>query len=99
MYTYIYIYYFKLSLFNQLLYIYKDTFILFQDGSYTKSIPEQHDQRYNQAVFSVVQENVKENKNGLCNKCNIIQEMKVKQLACFTPTKEKYFDREIEKFK
>ncbi|XP_026817909.1 uncharacterized protein LOC113556892 isoform X1 [Rhopalosiphum maidis] len=70
-----------------------------EDGSYSKSIPEQHDQRYNKAIFSVVQEDVKENKNGLCNKCNIIQEMKVKQLACFIPTKEKYFDREIEKFK
>lgn len=70
-----------------------------KDGSYSKSIPEQHDQRYNRAIFSVVQEDFKENKNGLCNKCNIIQEMKVKQLASFTPTKEKYFDREIEKFK
>ncbi|CAI6346746.1 unnamed protein product [Macrosiphum euphorbiae] len=70
-----------------------------EDGSYNKLIPEQHDQRYNQAVFSVIQEDVKENKNGLCHKCNIIQEMKVKQLACFVPTRERNFDREIEKFK
>ncbi|XP_025193198.1 uncharacterized protein LOC112593119 isoform X2 [Melanaphis sacchari] len=70
-----------------------------EDGSYSKLIPEQHDQRYNRGIFSVVREDVKENKNGLCNKCNIIQEIKVKQLACFIPTNEKYFDREIEKFK
>ncbi|KAL4119259.1 hypothetical protein QTP88_012092 [Uroleucon formosanum] len=70
-----------------------------EDGSYSKSIPEQHDQRYNRAVFSVIQEDVKENKNGLCHKCNIIQEMKVKQLACFVPTRERNFDKEIEKFK
>ncbi|XP_015379438.1 PREDICTED: uncharacterized protein LOC107173418 isoform X2 [Diuraphis noxia] len=70
-----------------------------EDGSYSKLIPEQHDQRYNKAVFSVIREDVQENKNGLCHKCNIFQEMKVKQLACFIPTKEKNFDREIEKFK
>jgi len=45
------------------------------------------------------QNDIKESKNGLCHKCNIIQEMKVKQLASFIPTNEKNFDREVEKFK
>lgn len=74
-------------------------FIFFQDGSYSKIIPEQHDQRYNRTVFAAAQNDTKESKNGLCHKCNIIQEMKVKQLASFIPTKEKYFDKEVEKFK
>lgn len=47
----------------------------------------------------MVQNELKESKNGLCHKCNIIQEMKIKQLASFTPSKEKNFDSEIEKFK
>lgn len=54
---------------------------------------------YNSTTFNMNQNYIKESKNGLCHKCNIIQEMKVKQLASFTPTKEKYFDREIEKYK
>lgn len=70
-----------------------------EDGSYSKIIPEQHDHQYNKTIFTINQNDNKESKNGLCHKCNIIQEMKVKQLASFIPTKEKYFDREIEKFK
>ncbi|XP_025423896.1 uncharacterized protein LOC112693165 isoform X2 [Sipha flava] len=70
-----------------------------KDGSYSKIIPEQHDQRLNRTVFTVIQNNVKESKNGLCHTCNIIQEMKIKQLAAFTPINEKNFDREIEIFK
>lgn len=72
---------------------------MFQDGSYTKTIPEQHDQRYNKTVFNILQNDIKESKNGLCHRCNIIQEMKVKQLASFTPINENNFDREVEKFK
>lgn len=49
-------------------------------------------------VYNVAQNDVQENKNGLCHKCNIIQEIKIKQLASFIPTKEKNFDKEIEKF-
>lgn len=47
----------------------------------------------------MVQNNLKESKNGLCHKCNIIQAIKIKQLASFCPTKERNFDKEIEKFK
>lgn len=74
-------------------------FICLQDGSYSKIIPEQHEHRYNKSIFTEHQDSSKESKNGLCHKCNIVQELKVKQLACFTPTKEKYFDKEIEIFK
>jgi len=71
-----------------------------KDGSYTKIIPEQHDHRYNRTIFTVNQnEKIKESKNGLCHKCNIIQEMKVKQLASFAPIDERNFDKEVEKFK
>lgn len=74
--------------------------IPFQDGSYTKIIPEQHDHHYNRTIFTVNQnEKIKENKNGLCHKCNIIQEIKVKQLASFVPIEERNFDKEVEKFK
>ncbi|VVC44446.1 Hypothetical protein CINCED_3A007914 [Cinara cedri] len=69
------------------------------DGSYSKIIPEQHDHRYNKSIFTELQDSPTESKNGLCHKCNIVQELKVKQLASFTPTNEKYFDKEIEIFK
>ncbi|XP_050539549.1 uncharacterized protein LOC126904505 isoform X2 [Daktulosphaira vitifoliae] len=69
------------------------------DGSYSKEILEQHDEILNNDHFVVSQNNTKENKNGLCNRCNIIQEIKIKQLASFTPSKEKYFDKEIDAFK
>ncbi|XP_050433261.1 uncharacterized protein LOC126841060 isoform X2 [Adelges cooleyi] len=70
-----------------------------EDGSYSKPIPEQHDVSRNTRNFVLSQDDVKGSKNGLCHKCNIIQEIKIKQLASFTPTNEKYFDREIEAFK
>lgn len=74
-------------------------FSIVQDGSYSKIIPEQHDQWFNQTAFSVVQNDVNESKNGLCHKCNIIQEIKIKQLASFVPSNEKSFDIEVEKFR
>lgn len=78
--------------------VFNKNIFFFQDGSYSKIIPEQHIQRNNSTTFTIKQ-NIKKIKNGLCHKCNIIQEMKVKQLASFVPTKEKYFDREVEKYK
>jgi hypothetical protein len=39
------------------------------------------------------------NGNGLCRKCNINQELKVQQLAVFTPINPARFDEEVDEFR
>ncbi|KAJ9588229.1 hypothetical protein L9F63_018393 [Diploptera punctata] len=78
----------------------------FQDGSYNKEIPAQHDELLNHPVQAVSNKIMKQklvptelNGNGLCRKCNINQELKIQQLAAFTPVHPAHYDEEVDQFR
>ena len=79
---------------------------IFQDGSYNKSIPAQHDELLNHPVQAVSNKVMRQklvpiepSGNGLCRKCNINQELKVQQLAAFTPVNPAHYDEEVDQFR
>ncbi|PSN32406.1 hypothetical protein C0J52_17844 [Blattella germanica] len=75
------------------------------DGSYNKVIPAQHDELLNHPVNGL-SNNLLDKKlvpsdvtgNGLCRKCNTNQELKVQQLAAFTPVIPAHYDDEVDEF-
>ncbi|XP_069700635.1 uncharacterized protein [Periplaneta americana] len=76
------------------------------DGSYNKAIPAQHDELLNHPVHAVSNTvlgkkstTLETNGNGLCRKCNINQELKVQQLAGFTPVNPAHYDEEVDEFR
>ncbi|GLV32478.1 uncharacterized protein CBL_00812 [Carabus blaptoides fortunei] len=68
-----------------------------EDGDYNKPIPAQHDELMNKQVSSAVGASTTPN-NGLCNSCNNNQQLKIHQLAMFSPIDESKFDEEIERY-
>ena len=74
---------------------------LFQDGNYSKEIPEQYNENLNHLLsrsrISTKQSPAKS--NGLCRICNANQELKIRQLAIYEPFREENYDQEIELFK
>ncbi|XP_071446129.1 transmembrane protein 201 homolog [Hetaerina americana] len=70
------------------------------DGDYNKSIPAQHDQDLNRPILPKREKNqAKKSTVGLCWKCNCNQELKIYQLASFTPINPLNYDQEIEGFR
>ncbi|KAL3269219.1 hypothetical protein HHI36_008301 [Cryptolaemus montrouzieri] len=67
-----------------------------KDGSYNKVIEAQHDSTINK--IPTIKPRVKSS-NGLCDMCNHNQQLKITQLANFTPLIEDNYDTEIEHFK
>lgn len=73
-----------------------------QDGSYNKVIPAQHDELLNRPVYALFPTKKTPSDasgNGLCRKCNINQELKVQQLAVFTPINPARYDEEVDEFR
>ena len=80
--------------------------LYFQDGGYNKAIPAQHDELLNHPVQAVSNKVIGQklsptepNGNGLCRKCNLNQELKVQQLASFTPVNPADYDEEVDRFR
>lgn len=78
------------------------TVLCSQDGSYNKTIPAQHDELLNRPVHALSPRKKMPsdaNGNGLCRKCNINQELKVQQLAMFTPITPAHDDEELDEYR
>ena len=78
------------------------TVLFSQDGSYNKAIPAQHDELLNRPVHALFPRKKMPsdtNGNGLCRKCNINQELKVQQLAMFTPINPAHDDEEVDEYR
>ncbi|KAG8226808.1 hypothetical protein J437_LFUL002854 [Ladona fulva] len=69
------------------------------DGDYNKPIPAQYDECLNKPVLPRKRYLLKNNSNGLCWTCNRNQELKMYQLASFSPRNPAKFDEEVESFK
>ncbi|XP_050313316.1 transmembrane protein 201 isoform X2 [Anthonomus grandis grandis] len=75
-----------------------------RDGSYNRVIEAQHDESLNRRFLQFTSSSSQFQRpflqrspsNGLCDRCNHIQELRVQQLANFVPIRD--FDREIEHF-
>ncbi|KAK9876964.1 hypothetical protein WA026_015996 [Henosepilachna vigintioctopunctata] len=65
-----------------------------KDGSYNKIIEAQHN-----VTLKTFDTQVPESSNGFCKSCNHNQQLKIIQLANFTPLNEANYDVEIEHFK
>lgn len=73
---------------------------MFQDGDYSKVIPEQFDERLSVRKFSpAVNKNKSPSLNGLCRTCNTNQELKIRLIASYVPLKEKEYDFEVELYR
>lgn len=73
-----------------------------EDGDYNKDLQAQYSPKYNkQPVPRTQQQSVHGTKHvrQLCETCNRNQELKVHQLASFTPTDERNYDEEVEVYK
>jgi hypothetical protein len=78
------------------------TLLCSQDGSYNKTIPAQHDELLNCPVHALSPRKKMPSDasgNGLCRKCNINQELKVQQLAMFTPINPAHDDEELDEYR
>lgn len=79
-------------LFNKLKILFK--IAVLQDGDYNKPVIPAEQALLTPKVFQKSPP-----KNGLCQMCNINQQLKVTQLANFVPMYEKRFEEEIESYK
>lgn len=72
-----------------------------QDGGYNKILVEQHTFVPSGKVYNVSLSSSKEVpiKNGLCDMCNLNQQLKIQQLAQFVPISEGNYDKEIEQYR
>ncbi|KAF4520911.1 hypothetical protein B566_EDAN014418 [Ephemera danica] len=73
--------------------------LLIHDGNYNKIIPEQSDELLNHTMVTAKRGPYISSDNGLCRKCNINQELKIQQLASFTPIDSARYDEEIELYR
>ncbi|KAK7872638.1 hypothetical protein R5R35_002638 [Gryllus longicercus] len=73
------------------------------DGGYNKVIPAQHDELLNHSVTAKSSPNKKSppvsSKTPFCRKCTINQDLKIQQLASFTPRDPASFDEEVEEYR
>lgn len=75
-------------------------FYHFQDGNYSKEIPEQYNENLNSLTKPhLLNKGIIKKSNGLCRICNANQELKIRQLAVYEPFREDNYDQEIEWFK
>lgn len=81
-----------------------------QDGDYNCDIPAQRQTKLNRSInrslttalngdgSSSIFETSMPRTNGLCETCNRNQELKMQQLASFTPINDCDFDNEVDEF-
>lgn len=60
---------------------------------------EQYNSEFNQRTWNAKVEPSVKQLNGLCRVCNINQELKIAQLAQFTPFDPNNFDYEVEQYR
>lgn len=69
-----------------------------KDGGYNRQLLEQYNPEFNHPTWNTKVKRAVKQLNGLCRVCNINQELKVAQLAQFTPFDPSNFDYEVEQY-
>lgn len=73
-----------------------------QDGGYNKPIPSQHDESLNHSAAAILPAKgpkaLLQESNGLCQKCNQNQQMKIAQLSRFIPKNQDQEDLELDAY-